>query len=248
MPDISIATRLTAVKVFFEADKKAPRKDERLRSFQESHEQVSRRRRRHVRPDENLRHDGPVSLQGIYVRVNILEKLTRLTRLTPEELEEALGKDRRGFGTLRTKKPKLGLAVVKEIPKLFVLGKLGAGKTTFLKYRKNRYVMSCRIAAYDHIFEAFADVEMADFRPENKPIKELTGTPLLLTMLRLKFDEVKDFPTNPAELYKEALVALLKKSDSSRNIEREEVYKKLSLQHKEALLRIDKLCSLHLWT
>lgn len=353
MPDISIATLLAAVKAVFEADKKLREKTKGFDPFKKA---TNKYLEGVLATCDRMKIFGmtePVSLQGIYVRVHILEKLTRLARLTPEELEEAFDKDQRGFGKQQSNEPRLGLEIVKEKPKLFVLGKPGAGKTTFLKftalqalrsdtfdkphipvfirlrewadvggslldfivrvfdtngypeakafaermlkqgrglilldgldevtgdrtkaiqeierfcnkYRKNRFVMSCRIAASDYVFESFADVEMADFddeqiqsfstkwfskqpkkattfwnklnRPENKPIKELAGTPLLLTMLCLTFDEVQDFPKNRAELYKESIDALLKKWDSSRSIEREGIYKNLSLQHKEALL------------
>jgi predicted NACHT family NTPase len=129
---------------------------------------------------------------------------------------------------------------------------------------KNQFVFSCRIAAYNYVFETFVDVEIADFNTEqirefvrnwfqqdpasgdecwdtlNNPayraIKELASTPLLLTMLCLAFSERLDFPHNRAELYKEGIDALLKKWDSSRRIHRGEVYKRLSLQRKQTLL------------
>jgi len=52
----------------------------------------------------------------------------------------------------------------------------------------------------------------------------------------LAFNEAMDFPPNRAELYKEALDALLKKWDSSRRIRRSKTYKKLSLKRKESML------------
>lgn len=71
---------------------------------------------------------------------------------------------------------------------------------------------------------------------ENKPIQELATNPLLLTMLCLVFGEAGNFPTNRSELYKEGLDVLLKKWDAKRSIERDQVYKNLSLQRKEDLL------------
>ena len=71
---------------------------------------------------------------------------------------------------------------------------------------------------------------------ENEPIQELATNPLLLTMLCLVFGENADFPANRSELYKEGLDVLLKKWDAKRNIERDQVYKNLSLQRKEDLL------------
>ena len=71
---------------------------------------------------------------------------------------------------------------------------------------------------------------------KNRAISGLCATPLLLTLMCLAFDEAMAFPANRAELYKEALDALLKKWDSSRAIRRNTVYKNLSLAKKELLL------------
>ncbi|MEM6436216.1 MAG: hypothetical protein AAF773_20555 [Cyanobacteria bacterium P01_D01_bin.115] len=71
---------------------------------------------------------------------------------------------------------------------------------------------------------------------DNEPIQELATNPLLLTLLCLVFGEAADFPANRSELYKEGLDVLLKKWDAKRNIERDQIYKKLSLKRKEDLL------------
>lgn len=131
-----------------------------------------------------------------------------------------------------------------------------------VQYRQNQYVMTCRIAAYTYVFQDFTDVEVADFDPEqveafvdnwfsaepqkahlckqqlrdHAPIAELSSIPLLLTLLCLAFGETLDFPTNKAELYGEAVDALLKKWDSSRAIRREELYRYLSVKRKEQML------------
>lgn len=129
------------------------------------------------------------------------------------------------------------------------------------KYYKNQIIISCRIAAYNHYFEHFTDVELADFNNdqinqfinnwfdsnekseacwkkliENKQIKDLACSPLLLTLLCLSFNELLEFPANKAELYKEAIDSLLKKWDSSRMITRENMYKNFSIKRKEGLL------------
>lgn len=130
-------------------------------------------------------------------------------------------------------------------------------------FHTNQFVITCRIAAKEYIFESFTEVEMADFDEkqiaifaknwfqltdqvkgerfiqklkENKPIQELASSPLLLTLLCLVFGDSGDFPANRSELYKEGLDVLLKKWDAKRNIERDQVYKNLSLQRKEDLL------------
>ena len=128
---------------------------------------------------------------------------------------------------------------------------------------KNRFAITCRIAAREYQFEKFTEVEVADFddgqietfvnnwfreRDEskaermlerlkgNQPVKELAKSPLLLTLLCLVFGERNDFPPKRSELYKEGLEVLMKKWDAKRNIEREVIYKHLSPQNKEDML------------
>ncbi|MEH1815753.1 MAG: NACHT domain-containing NTPase [Nostoc sp.] len=292
----------------------------------------------------------PIGLNDIYTSVNILETITGQQRLGIDELlEECTNEDFDRFTLSRiTTKRVPGLKAVEKYPKLMILGKPGAGKTTFLKYlaiqciggefqaecvpifitlknfaetankpgllrhitedainpissiqdvltygkalvlldgldevreedsnrvlkeirefsdrfSKNQFVMTCRIAAKEYTFEKFTEVEVADFdadqisnftnnwfkdkavKPEafikrleeNNRIKELAASPLLLTLLCLAFEESGDFPANRSELYKEGLDALLKKWDAKRGIQRDQIYKKLSVQRKEDLL------------
>lgn len=301
----------------------------------------------------------PIGLNDIYTNVNILEKITGRRR---KEIAELLQEcnfeavERFGLGRI-TEEGVPGLDAVKKHTKLMILGKPGAGKTTFLKYlaiqcnkgefqadrvpifvtlkdfaeaankpslleyitqqsvgvgcgvvearvitslqnaiersralilldgldevreednkrvlkeirdfshqyRENHVVMTCRIAAREYTFEKFTEVEVADFDSEqiatfatkwfknkavkletfikgleaNNRIKQLATSPLLLTLLCLGFEESGDFPANRSELYKEGLDALLKKWDAKRGIQRDQVYKKLSVQRKEDLL------------
>jgi predicted NACHT family NTPase len=131
------------------------------------------------------------------------------------------------------------------------------------KFHSNCYIMTCRIAAREYTFEKFTEVEVADFDEQqiktfsqnwfrnkdlikaqnfidkleqNPSIKELAISPLLLTLLCLVFEETANFPANRSELYEEGLNVLLKKWDAQRNIERDEVYKKMSIQRREDLL------------
>lgn len=132
------------------------------------------------------------------------------------------------------------------------------------RFYSNQFVITCRIAAKEYTFERFTEVEVADFDKkqisifaqnwfrakndlvkaqrfidkleENEPIFELATNPLLLTLLCLVFGESFDFPANRSELYKEGLDVLLKKWDAKRNIQRDVVYKNLSLRRKEDLL------------
>ncbi|MEH1949657.1 MAG: NACHT domain-containing NTPase [Nostoc sp.] len=294
--------------------------------------------------------------QGIYTNVNILEEITGRRRLKIAELIQNCDHDnfeRIGLSGIKQERVS-GLDAVQRHSKLMVLGKPGAGKTTFLKYlamqcievrfqanrvplfitlkdfaeapkkvdilefiaqqlsscginhasvtvekllrqgkglvlldgldevreedtkrvlrqirefsdlfHTNQFVITCRIAAKEYTYQSFTEVEMADFDEkqiaifaqnwfqltdpvksqrfiqklkDNKPIQELASSPLLLTLLCLVFGDSGDFPANRSELYQEGLNVLLKKWDAKRNIERDQVYKNLSLQRKEDLL------------
>jgi len=293
----------------------------------------------------------PVPLKSLYVRANILEKISARAGLRPEELAEFFDFDRRAFG--KKSETVDGERMVNRLDRFIVLGKPGAGKTTYLKfltlmmldpgsqierrrlpifitlrewadervplldfvvqqfdicgfpdaqgfvekmlaegqcivlfdgldevssdanqddiirqlrnftdkYAANQFVMSCRVAAYNHWFERFTDVEMADFNEEqmetfirnwfhgepkvatecwerlksSPPLRELASVPLLLTLLCLEYSESNDFPPNRAELYERAIETLLTKWDSSRRIRRAEVYKQLSIKRKESM-------------
>ncbi|WP_199312490.1 NACHT domain-containing NTPase [Limnothrix sp. FACHB-881] len=132
------------------------------------------------------------------------------------------------------------------------------------RFPGNHILATCRIAAKEYTFERFTEVEVADFSEEQiqefvtdwfthhqdlskierflvrlkneRPILELASNPLLLTLLCLVFGESGDFPTNRAKLYEEGVDLLLKKWDGKRNIQRDQVYKNLSINRKEDLL------------
>lgn len=131
------------------------------------------------------------------------------------------------------------------------------------QFNSNQFVITCRIAGREYSFEQFIEVEVADFDidqitsfatkwfasvdsvkankfiqklKENEPLQELATNPLLLTLLCLVFEESADFPSNRSQLYKEGLDLLLRKWDASQNIERSQVYKNLSVHHKQDLL------------
>jgi predicted NACHT family NTPase len=132
------------------------------------------------------------------------------------------------------------------------------------KYPNNQVCVTCRTAADDYTFEQFTYVEIADFdegqqvqfarkwyegtqnkfdvfleewgRPRNRGLRDLATTPLLLALLCLAFDETLQFPLRRVDLYREAIDALLRRWDSSRNIFRDAPYKQLSASRKEQLL------------
>lgn len=137
--------------------------------------------------------------------------------------------------------------------------------TTFCRqFEKNQVLITCRIAASEYVFEDFSYLELADFTPhqveqyvnkwfidqprkrvdfhaellksENDRIRQLAYTPILLTLFCLTFDNIHQFPSRKVEIYEEALEALLKKWDSSREIKRDEIYKGLSPKRKHQML------------
>jgi predicted NACHT family NTPase len=131
------------------------------------------------------------------------------------------------------------------------------------QFHANRFVITCRLAAQDYVFEQFTEVEIADFDSaqiisfaakwfstqdailqlrfihalhENPAILELAASPLLLTLLCLVFEDSAAFPKNRTLLYKEALRILFRTWDVSRDIERDSSSATLSLADKEDLL------------
>ncbi|WP_228059075.1 NACHT domain-containing protein [Nostoc sp. LEGE 06077] len=80
----------------------------------------------------------PIGLEDIYTDVNILDTITGNRRLELSELLRDFDPESEDFercGLSRVVEKRVpGLDVVRRYPKLMVLGKPGAGKTTFLKY------------------------------------------------------------------------------------------------------------------
>ncbi|MBN1874664.1 MAG: NACHT domain-containing protein [Anaerolineae bacterium] len=134
------------------------------------------------------------------------------------------------------------------------------------RYLDCNILLTYRTAVTPYQFERAKTVEVADFTDEqmrtfaanwfgedmtktenfrrqieqDKRLRDLGRTPLLLGMLCLTFDERGDFPQKRADLYRQALDTLLVQWDESRNIERDamrqtEVYHGLALGRKHQL-------------
>jgi hypothetical protein len=71
---------------------------------------------------------------------------------------------------------------------------------------------------------------------ENKAAKELTQTPLLLTLVCLLYQRSRKFPTNRATLYERALRVLLEEWAGEKGIPHEDLYKGLDTKRKEMML------------
>jgi ABC-type dipeptide/oligopeptide/nickel transport system ATPase component len=74
------------------------------------------------------------------------------------------------------------------------------------------------------------------FQEENKAIRELAITPILLSLTCTVFHQTGKFYTKRSKLYEEGLELLLEKWDKSREIERDKIYRDLSLERKLELL------------
>ena len=132
-------------------------------------------------------------------------------------------------------------------------GRLIQETENFIKhYKDNKICITCRNSASDYSFDGFTYVEIADFTLEqvqkfasrwfsHNPSKgelffkdlnderhrnliELSQNPLLLGLLCLIFDEYSRFPEKRADVYRDAIDALLKKWDSQRGIQRTQVF------------------------
>ncbi len=74
------------------------------------------------------------------------------------------------------------------------------------------------------------------FREENKPIRELAITPILLGLTCAVYEPRGKFYLKRSKLYKEVLELLLEQWDKSREVERDEIYRDLSVERKLELL------------
>ncbi len=134
------------------------------------------------------------------------------------------------------------------------------------KYPRNRFISSCRIAAYRQKFHNFKPVVIAEFDDrqiqqfiqnwfaseidrksgtadkcwellkQSESTQELAKTPLLLTFLCLVYDDSQDFPKNRATLYGDALDILLKKWAAQKRLENKPIYRELGIDLEKIIL------------
>ncbi|MGK7895482.1 MAG: NACHT domain-containing NTPase [Xenococcus sp. (in: cyanobacteria)] len=74
------------------------------------------------------------------------------------------------------------------------------------------------------------------FREDNKPIRELAITPILLSLTCVVFQQAEKFYSKRSKLYDEGLELLLEQWDKSREVERDEIYRDLSVERRIELL------------
>ncbi|HLP87069.1 MAG TPA: NACHT domain-containing NTPase [Nostocaceae cyanobacterium] len=109
----------------------------------------------------------PIRVNEIYTNVNILEKITGRRQLKIDELlQNCTLEDFAHFGLVKITEEKIpALEAVEKYSKLMILGKPGAGKTTFLKYLAMQCIEGKVQADHVPFFVTLKDFAEA----ENKP-------------------------------------------------------------------------------
>ncbi len=134
------------------------------------------------------------------------------------------------------------------------------------QYKQNKFIISCRTAAYRQKFNNFKEFIIADFNDQQiqqfiknwfysevdkqlgtdqkcwnkinseEATKELARTPLLLTFLCLEYDESQDLPKNRATLYGNALYILLRKWAAEKRLPKEAIYNQMGIDLEKIML------------
>lgn len=108
----------------------------------------------------------PIGLNDIYTKVNILEKITGRQYKNAEWQKECNSDNFERFGLGSTTEERVpGLTAVENYSKLMILGKPGAGKTTFLKYVAIQCIGGQFQAEYVPIFVTLKDFAEAANKP-----------------------------------------------------------------------------------
>jgi predicted NACHT family NTPase len=130
--------------------------------------------------------EQPIGLDAIYTTVNILEKVTRNRRLRISELLKDCNLEDFDRFTLSSVQQRRvpGLEAVKHYDKLLILGKPGAGKTTFLKW----IAIQCNAGKLHN-----------DRVPIFITLKEFAEAPSKPTLLNYISNQLKDCDVNNAE-------------------------------------------------
>ena len=159
--------------------------------------------------------EQPIGLDTIYTHVNILKKVTRNKRLAIPELLELGGRspenfDRFSLGSIEERIP--GLEAVKSHDKLLILGKPGAGKTTFLKW----LAIQCNSSQFGNVVPIFVML---------KEFAEAKEQPTLLEYISGQFREcgVEDSQSVETMLNRGRALILLDGLDEVRDAEHDRV-------------------------
>lgn len=135
-------------------------------------------------------------------------------------------------------------------------------KSLINEHRLCSFIITGRTAAYEYWFGDCEHYEVQRFTPDaiknfiqkwfssdepkarelvpqvlsNNRIIDLCSSPLMLTIVCIGFESGVSLSNNRAEIYKDAVDALLRKWDASRSIYRDDIYKSLTPKRREDLL------------
>lgn len=161
----------------------------------------------------------PIELNDIYTDVNILEKITGRRGLEIAELlQDFKPEDFERFGLNRVVEKQVpGFVAIKQYPKLMILGKPGAGKTTFLK----RIAMLCNLEQF-----------LADCVPIFITLKEFAEEPKqpsLLQYINHQFarHDISDKKTAETLVRQGRMIVLLDGLDEVRQADNDRVIKEI---------------------
>ncbi len=162
----------------------------------------------------------PIGLSDIYTEVNVLEEILGHRRLEIAQLlESCYREDFDSFGLRQVTKKRIpGLEAVEQFSKLMILGKPGAGKTTFLKWVATQCNQGKFLAECVPIF-----ISLKDFA-------EATKQPGLLQYITSWFaeNEISDQETIAKTLLREGrAVVLLDGLDEVRQVDNDRILKEI---------------------
>lgn len=107
--------------------------------------------------------------------------------------------------------------------------------TQITAFAKKYFVAIAKNDRKQGLIKAYQFIEQLG-RPENRQIRELAVTPLLLTFTCLVFQAKANFPSQRAKLYEEGLNILLVRWKLFKGIKQDDAYEQLSLANKIKLL------------
>lgn len=107
--------------------------------------------------------------------------------------------------------------------------------TQIAAFAKKYFVAIARNDRKQGLIKAYQFIQQLG-RPENRQIRELAVSPLLLNFTCLVFQSKATFPSNHAKLYEEGLNILLVRWKQAKRTKRDEAYQKLSMANKIKLL------------
>lgn len=161
----------------------------------------------------------PIGLNDIYTDVNILEKITGRRRLEIAQLSENCNPENfERFGLNQVVEKRVpGLKAVKECSKLMILGKPGAGKTTFLK----RIAIQCNLGQFLAVHVPIF-ITLKDFA-------EAPQQPSLLQYINDQFalNDISDQQITKTLLHQGRVIVLLDGLDEVRQADNDRILKEI---------------------